>query len=160
MKKPAKISLEDRLRKATWISYFVGAAVLVLVVAELVTFDRMIPLLTDYPLFGGNKLAASIVATVIVVAGVASLPYILGQRLKPELLRVSLVAGFLFATTWLVLLDSAALGGYLAFSSGLAGSLIPLDVGLSLLVTTLLTLGLVATFIVRGGGRLFHARKK
>ncbi|MCX6728490.1 MAG: hypothetical protein NTV39_01850 [Candidatus Saccharibacteria bacterium] len=82
------------------IAYTYAAVLVVMVVAQLFTFDKFIPLLVDFDLPGGVPVA-HLFSALFVSAGVLALPFLLGFRLSPLMRIFSMLMGWMIPLTWL-----------------------------------------------------------
>ncbi|MBC7943012.1 hypothetical protein H7X68_00725 [Candidatus Saccharibacteria bacterium] len=117
-----------------------AAVLVVLSVAQLFSFESLLPIVTDFSLPGGRPLAYFL-AAFIVIAEVFALPYLLQMRLSSAMQLVSMVTGWLVAflwlgiALWLTISDSTVtniglLGDVVAVAPGLISILIGLILGI------------------------------
>ncbi len=105
------------------------AFILVLmVVGQLFSFEKFIPLVESFWIPGGHG-TATLVACVIVVGEVFALPFLLRMRLSPLMRVFSMACGWIVALLWLKLTFWAVLGTNSIDNVGLFGASLRLPVG-------------------------------
>lgn len=82
------------------ITYAYAVVLIILVVAQLFTFDKFISLLADFNLPGGVPIA-HLFGGLFVVGGVLALPFLLGFKLSPLMRVFSMAMGWLIPPMWL-----------------------------------------------------------
>jgi hypothetical protein len=139
------------IRNGAW-AY--AAVLVVMTLGQLYAFEKFIPLLENYRLPGEYGTAA-ILASVIVIAEVLALPFLLRMTLSPLMRWVSLFSGLLVAGLWFGL-ALISMNESPAFVSGLFGVKVPLYTGIAFLILTLL----IAILAVWSASGLWPSRKK
>lgn len=95
------------------ISLFYATLLVVMVVAQLFTFESFLELLASFDLPGGRTTAYTI-GSVLVAAQLFALPFLLRMAISPAFRMVSLLSAglvadiWLFLTLWLVIVQPAA----------------------------------------------------
>jgi len=82
------------------IATFFAGVLVVMIVAQLFTFEEFVPLVVDFGFPGGEQLA-HFDAAFIIVAELLALPFLLRMSVSPAFRWVSMVSGWLVAATWL-----------------------------------------------------------
>ena len=116
---------KPKTSEARQVALMYAVLLTVMAVAQLFSFDEFVPLLATYGLPGGEA-GAMVMATAMVVATVAALPFLLGMRLSLLMRVVSMGCGWLVPVLWLVT-TVAAMGT--SASWGLLGTVVTLPVG-------------------------------
>ena len=99
-------------RNVVTISLFYAAIIVVMVVAQLFTFEGFLELFAAYDLPGGRTTAYTL-ASVLIAAQVFALPFLLRMAVSPAFRMVSLLSAglvadiWLFLTLWLVIVQPA-----------------------------------------------------
>src|SRR5689334_10523404 len=95
------------------VSLGLATALVVMVVAQLFTFEMFSTVISGMRLPGGHVMT-SVYAALIVSLEVAALPFLLGMRLSPAMRIMSMVAGWMAVVGWFIAsLWSNLLGGKL-----------------------------------------------
>lgn len=112
----------------TWLASLLLAVFLVMmIVAQLFTFEKFPDLLADSWLPGGDAWMP-IYAGVIVALEVLALPFLLSMKLSKAMRAMSMVFGWLVVLAWLVISVGSVVDGHIA-ESGLLGATAPLPTG-------------------------------
>lgn len=82
------------------IALFYAIILVVMVVAQLFTFDDFLKLMTSFGFDGGIRLA-HFTAAILVTAEVFALPFLLRMSLSPAFRFLSMLCGWLVALIWL-----------------------------------------------------------
>lgn len=90
-----------RTKDAGTIALFYAAVLVVLVTAQLFSFEKFIPLIETFALPGMHT--GRFIAVALVVCGVFALPFLLGMKLSEGMRWFSMVAGWIVPAVWLVL---------------------------------------------------------
>lgn len=93
---------EVKTERIRTIALFYAGILVTMVVAQLFSFEKFIPLIESFQLPGGVG-AGTLVACLIVVAEVFALPFLLRMRTSPLMRVVSMVCGWLVPLLWLLL---------------------------------------------------------
>lgn len=120
---PLARSIESR-----YVALCVAAVFVLLVVAQLFTFEKFIPLVASFGVEGGEPVAQLLVS-ILVTLEVAAVPFLLRMRISPLARLVSMVSGWLAVSMLLIsqIILNAFAGS--ATSNGLLGATIELPVG-------------------------------
>ena len=119
---------QPKTKNIVAISYLATGFIVIMVVAQLFTFENFPALIANLWLPGGEP-TAKIVAALVVIAEVLSLPFLLSMTLSPLFRVVSMTAGWLVGLMWVVLsLWENLMAGAIS-ASGIFGATIPLPVG-------------------------------
>jgi hypothetical protein len=142
------------------VPYVTSAILLVMLLSQLATFDKFVPILADYNLNGGLMMA-QLTAVGVVVSELFTLPFLWRMKLSPLARICSSVLGFVASILWLTLgIIGIAHAKHLA-STGIFGSLLHLQSSILLTVIALILLGLVtASFVILRAPSLFKPLKK
>lgn len=140
------------------VSIGLAAVLVVMVVAQLFTFESFHQVIAAMRLPGGDAVAP-VQAAIIVTLEVLALPFLLSMRLSPAMRVVSMVSGWLVILAWLKAALWENLSSHDIVSSGLLGDTIPLPVGWWS-VLFLLALGVLGAWAAWGmwPSRPKHAR--
>ncbi|MDN5274792.1 MAG: rane protein of unknown function [Candidatus Saccharibacteria bacterium] len=122
---PASVPKTKNIRP---ISLGLAAVLVIMVVAQLFTFETFPKVIADMLLPGGSDVS-SIRAALIVTLEVAALPFLLSMRLSPAMRVVSMVAGWFAITAWFVASLWVNLSPNMGMNSGLLGDTISVPVG-------------------------------
>lgn len=117
-----------RAKDAVNVARLYAAILVVMVVGQLFSFEKFIPLVTTFQLPGGEA-AGVVVAALIVTCEVLALPFLLRMRLSPAMRALSMVCGVLAATAWLKLTIWLNVTVGAADSVGFLGTSVDLPVG-------------------------------
>lgn len=109
------------------VAWVYAAVIVIMLIAQLVAFEKFIPLMSDYKLVGGHG-TATLVACLIVFTEVFSIPFLLRMALSPLMRWMSLICGLLVATLWSKL-AFVGLMGTQVHNSGLLGADVTLNTG-------------------------------
>lgn len=110
------------------ISYLATGFIVIMVVAQLFSFENFPALIANLWLPGGEP-AARVAAALVVILEVLSLPFLLSMTLSPLFRLVSMGVGWLVGFTWIILsLWENLMAGTIS-ASGIFGATIPLPVG-------------------------------
>jgi hypothetical protein len=127
-------------RNAAWVY---AGILTVMAVGQLFAFEKFIPMLQEYePLTGVG--AATVVASLIVIAEVFTLPFLVRMRLSPLMRWVGLVLGVSVPAFWLVVSAS----GDLWAAGSMFGSYVHIT-NLHQLVASIVLLA-VSVYVARG----------
>jgi hypothetical protein len=112
---------------------------IVMVIGQLFSFEKFIPLIGDYMLPGGER-TATIMASLIVISEVLALPFLLRMRLSRLMRWVSLSFSVVSVIIWLLLGLTVLVGNVDLSNSGLIGTKVAIPSGLTqALITSILT---------------------
>lgn len=95
--------------------------IMILAVTQIITFSAFPEILSHYWLVGGGVTAA-VIAGLLVVFEVLSVPFLLGLRMSPAMRVVSMVSGWLLVIIWLFLLVPANFGMTAIENAGMLGA--------------------------------------
>ena len=90
---------EPRTKDAKTVSLFYAAILVVLIVVQLFSFEKFIPLLETFELPGEHT--GRFVAVALVVCGVFALPFLLRMKLSIGMRWFSMLAGWAVPAIWL-----------------------------------------------------------
>lgn len=93
---------KPRTKNSTIVALLLAGILAVMVVLQLFSFEKFIPLIATYWLPGGHG-TATLVAGVLVVTEVFALPFLLQMPLSRLMRIVSMVCGWLAVSLWLKL---------------------------------------------------------
>lgn len=142
--------------EAAGIAAWAYAAILVvMVVLQLFSFEKFLPLIEGYWLPGGHG-TATLIAGLVVVSEVFALPFLLRMPLSPLMRWFSLVCSLLVAVVWTGLGIAAVASDSAMTNSGVLGTKIALPFGWPQLVWAV-GLGILAVWSAWG---LWPARQK
>lgn len=110
------------------VSLGLAAVFIIMVVAQLFTFETFPNVISGMWLTGGSELSP-VRAALIVTLEVAALPFLLGMRLSFAMRILSMVSGWMVVAAWLVASLWVNLSNNIHISSGLLGDTITLPVG-------------------------------
>ncbi|MEK7620934.1 MAG: hypothetical protein AAB395_01100 [Patescibacteria group bacterium] len=129
--------------------YALAAVIILMVISQLVTIEKLLPIMDGYQLPGGSSTVKVLVFT-MAISGVFALPFLLRMRLSPLFRIISAILFNIYSLIWLVLgiwvtLNNPPLSGTGIFGSLLASipdsAVLPLGIALtscSMLATILL----------------------
>lgn len=129
--------------------YALAAVITLMVVSQLMTIEKLLPIMDNYQLPGGSS-TVKVLVFAMAISGVFALPFLLRMRLSPLFRIVSVTLLNVHSLIWLVLgiwvtLNNPPLSGTGIFGSLLSsipdGAVLPLGIALtscSMLVTILL----------------------
>lgn len=109
-------------------SLLLAILLLVMVVAQLFTFDHFLELLVTFSLPFGSA-TVPFVAAALVITEVFALPFLLRMPLSPAFRWVSMVSGWLATLLWVKLTFWVVVTEPLIESVGFLGTLVPLIPG-------------------------------
>lgn len=115
----------ETAKKVAWLYV---AVLVIMVVGQLFSFEKFIPLMADYWLPGGHA-TATLIACVIVVGEVFALPFLLRMPLSLLMRWFSLGCGLLAAGIWVILGIVAIVGGGDVANSGVLGTKVTIPTG-------------------------------
>jgi hypothetical protein len=110
------------------ISIGLAAVLVVMVVAQLFTFETFPNVIAGMWLPGGETVAP-IRAAVIVTLEVFALPFLLSMRLSPAMRVASMVVGWMVILAWLVTALWTNLSSHVVANNGMLGDTVSLPVG-------------------------------
>ncbi len=132
------------------IAWIYAALLVVMVVAQLFSFEKFIPLIGDYWLPGGQGTTA-LVAGLIVTTEVFALPYLLRMPLSPLMRVCSIGCSFVVPLLWLWLSLHALLDSSVGTNGGILGVKVAIPLILQLAVSlALLVLASVSYYGLSG----------
>lgn len=122
---PAGKPKTDNIRM---IALLLAVILLVMVLAQLFSFEKFVPLIEKFGFPGGEAMAV-LVAGVIVISEVFTLPFLLRMRLSPLMRLFSMICGWLVVAGWLMLAVWANITKPDIETIGFLGTSIDLPVG-------------------------------
>ncbi len=140
---------------AVYVAWVYSAVIVVMVFLQLFAFEKFIPLLDQYDLWGGMD-TATIAAALIVTVEVLALPFLLRMTLSPLMRWLSLVCSLAIAGAWLKLSLLALWTDNIVQNSGMFGSKLAFPAGWPAVLLSLILL-FFAVYCVWG---LWPLRKK
>ena len=147
-----------KTKDVTRISFFYAAIIVVMVVAQLFTFDSFLSLLLSFDLPGGDRTAITIGA-LLVAAEVFALPFLLKMTISPAFRWFSLLCAGLVADIWIFLSLWVVLTDSLAENIGFLGTVVGMMPGWwSILIS--LSFGILAVWAAWGMWPLSQRPKK
>lgn len=105
-----------------------AAILVVMVVAQLFKFEEFVPLIASFGL-GGGEPRAMVIASVLVIAEVFALPFLLRMYLSPLMRTVSMALGWAVAGLWLYLMVGLSLTVNAVGDSGFLGTALTVSFG-------------------------------
>ncbi len=93
---------KPKTRESQQVAYAYAAVLVILVLAQLFTFEKFLILLESFWLPGG-KPTAYLLGSIIVVCEVMALPFLLRLKLSPLMRITSMALGWLVPIIWLLL---------------------------------------------------------
>lgn len=111
------------------VAVFAAGLFIVLALTQLFSFTNFATVIDQMGLPGVDEAAAHLLAALVVVAEVFSLPFLLGMRLSPAMRVVSMGFGWLVAAWWLYVLLWQNLTASGQANCGLLGALVSLPSG-------------------------------
>jgi hypothetical protein len=133
-----------RTNYATKVGFVYAVVLILMTIGQLYAFEKFIPLIADYWLPGGHG-TATLVAGIIVITEVFSLPYLLRMRVSPLMRWLGLVCSILVPLIWFVLSLVAISQTIAITNSGMLGAKVNVHAGLLQLVVTVAVAALAAT---------------
>jgi hypothetical protein len=126
-------------------SYGLVTLIILMVVSQLMTIEKLLPIIENYQLTGGTP-TAKITVFLLATSGIFSLPFLLRMRLSPLFRIFSALLLNVYAIIWVILGSLIVMNNPPLIGTGLFGSFfksIPADIvlpfGIILLVSTVLT---------------------
>lgn len=142
---PADQPRSTAYRNIAWIY---AAVLTIMAVGQLFSFEKFIPLMTDYALPGGHG-TGMLIAGLAVVAEVFALPFLLRMPLSPLMRWFSLVCSLLIAGLWLGLAITALTYSSTIHNSGMLGLKVVVPAGVASLILSLI-IGVLAIYSAVG----------
>lgn len=102
---------KPKTKESLKVAYLYAGILIILVLAQLFTFDKFAPLVESFN-FPGGELTGRLAASMLVICEVLALPFLLRLKLSPLMRAVSMIliwvvpVFWLKASLWLVLTDS------------------------------------------------------
>lgn len=122
---PATKPKTDNVR---WIAMLLAGMFVVMAVAQLFTFEDFPGLVTGFLLPTGDRLAP-VVAALIVLGEVVSVPFLLGMSLSPLARWCGMVSGWLVVGAWFVISIWLNVTASAATTAGFLGVTVKLPIG-------------------------------
>ncbi|MFZ2545057.1 MAG: hypothetical protein WAW80_03710 [Candidatus Saccharimonadales bacterium] len=141
---PAHPPRSNAYRNIAWVY---AAILTVMAVGQLFSFEKFIPLITNYSLPGGHGTGV-LAASLIVIFEVLALPYLLRMPLSPLMRWVSLLCGFLVAVLWIGLAITVLTHASWVHNSGMLGLKIVVPAGVVSLFVSLVLMALAIISVV------------
>jgi len=107
---------------------FYAAILIVMIVAQLFTFEEFVPLVVSFDFPGGDALA-HFDAAFIIVAELLALPFLLRMSVSPAFRWVSMIAGWFVAATWLKFTVWLVVSGSIIHNVGFLGTAVEMTPG-------------------------------
>ena len=82
-------------------SYGLATMLVIMVTAQLMTYDKFVPIVQNYQL--GNMVVTKLLAATIVIGSVSALPFLMRMSLSPLLRFVSVICLLTVSSLWLLL---------------------------------------------------------
>ncbi len=140
------------------IAWAYAAILVVMVVAQLFSFEKFIPLIADYWLPGGQGTTV-LVAGVIVTTEVFALPYLLRMPLSPLMRACSIGCSFVVPLLWLWLSLRALLESNAITNGGILGEKVVVPLEVQLVVSlVLLVLAVVSYYGLSGRAKTYFKK--
>lgn len=149
---------KPRTRQSASVALLFAGLILIMALGQLFSFEKFIPLIESYGLPGGEG-AAVLVACVIVILEVFSLPFLLRMKLSKLMRMVSMIAGWLVVVVWLKLVLWANIAVNDVDNIGLFGVHVSLPVGWWA-VLVVAALGILAAWSAWGLGSFRRTSKE
>ncbi len=131
---------------------------IVMVVGQLFSFEKFIPMIESFGL-GGGEPRATLIASGLVVAGVFALPFLLRMYVSPAMRIVSMVMGWLVAGAWLYITASITTTYNSVSNVGFTGGVLPTPLGWWSVAFAIMLVA-IAAYVSWGLWPVSHARKK
>lgn len=135
---PAPIPLRKNL---VWVPYFVTAITVLMLLAQLLTFDKYVPIISTYYVPGG-LVATKIVAAMLVLGELLALPFWLRMNLSPLFRLTSMASGVFFVFLWILLLAWALANSLTLDNTGHFGAVLQNPLSWWVLIAHLFLIGL------------------
>lgn len=119
---------QPRTKNSATVAVLLAGVLVVMIVGQLFSFEKFIPMIESYWLPGGHGTAV-VVASLLVTAEVFALPFLLRMRLSKLMRVVSMVAGWVAIAGWLKLAVWANVTTNELSNIGFFGVHVPLPVG-------------------------------
>lgn len=124
-----------------WVPYALAALTCVMLLTQLLSFEKFVPVIGTYFLPGGD-MTAKLTSAAIVLSELFALPFWLQMRLSPLARLCSLLSGFVFAAIWLKLAVWALAQGLTLDNIGYFGAFLPWPSGWWMLLVGTLLMGM------------------
>lgn len=134
---------QPRNSTAVKVALVYATILVMMVVGQLFSFEKFLPLMQDYWLPGG-KGTATLVACVIVFCEVFALPFLLRMALSPLMRWFSLVCAIVVPTIWLALAIVVLTTENAIMNSGMLGTKVVVPAGIAQLLLSLVLVALAA----------------
>ena len=154
----ATLADEPRSTAARNIAWIYAAVLVVMVVGQLFSFEKFIPLIESYALPGGAR-TALLVAGLIVTTEVFALPFLLRMPVSLLMRWFSLLCGAVAAGIWLGLAIFALMSAQNLDNSGMLGTKIAISAGFVQLCLSIVLTILAIMSIVGLWPSTHHAKK-
>lgn len=142
---PAPAPTSDEIK---WGAWALAAVLALMALAQLFSFEKFIPLLTSLNL-PGNEFTAYVGGSLLTIAEVSAIPYLLRMELSPLMRALSLISGWFAIVGWLIIQIVLNTQAHHASNNALLGASMHLPVGWWSVVV-LLALGGLAAWVSRG----------
>ena len=126
------------------IALFYAAIIVVMVVAQLFTFDTFVLLVKEFNFPGGVR-SADFLSALVVIAEVFALPFLLRMPLSKAFRWVSMVSGWLVAGLWLYVSLRLVLQASSVHNVGFLGTVVAITPGWWAILLSVV-LGVLATW--------------
>jgi hypothetical protein len=135
---------QSRTKDSVKIAFFYAAILVIMVLAQLFTFEKFLVLLEDLSMPGGVSVAR-LVGGLLVSCEILALPFLLMMDLSQRMRVLSMVLGWVVPVIWLKLSVWVLVSGNMADNIGFLGTAIKFSAGWpSLLIS--IALGILAAW--------------
>lgn len=131
-----------------WGAWALASLLGLMALAQLFSFEKFIPLLASLHLPGG-EFTAYVGGSLLVIAEVSAIPYLLRMELSPLMRMLSIVSGWFAIAGWLAIQITLNVRSQDVGNNGLLGASVHLPVGWWS-VMYLLVLGALTAWVARG----------
>lgn len=139
----AEHAIEPRTQTIKIVAWVFAALLVIMAIGQLFSFEKFIPLISEYYLPGGEGMA-TLVASLIVITEIFALPFLLRMPLSPLMRWFSLFCGFAASFIWLLLGFVALTGDVTTSNSGLLGVKVAIPTGWPQLIWSVVMTGLAS----------------
>lgn len=130
-------------RALLWVPYLLAALTTVMLLGQLLSFERFVPVIGSYFL-PGSDFVTRLAAASIVLSELFALPFWLRMNLSPLARVASMVSGFVFVAIWTFLGVWALVNNLTLANCGCFGAFLPQPFGWWVLLENTVLLGLIA----------------
>jgi len=140
----ATVAKKAKTKDSQNIAYAYAVILVILVIAQLFTFDKFLAILEDFAVPGGIPVA-HLFGGLIVACEVLALPFLFGFKLSPLMRNTSMVLGWLVPLLWFKLTIWQVMSANAVTNVGFLGSVVKLIPGWWAVFVSV-ALGIMATW--------------